>query len=134
MVKKRSVRRKQTAPAAPTLARWQQLLLLVTVVPMLAGIFLFVASWFDIQLFGTPESQTVSGALLALLGFTAANAIQKLWRLAAGWLLIACGIWLATAAPGTPFLWAGVALGVVGAVFVLWAFVVRYRQVRQRAE
>lgn len=131
MAKKRFVRRKQAAPAVPAMARWQQLLLLVTVVPMLAGIFLFVASWFDIQLFGTPESQTVAGALLALLGFAAANAIQKLWRLAAGWLLLAAGVWLATAAPGTPLLWAGVAVGAAGAVFVLWAFVLRYRQVRQ---
>lgn len=131
MAKKRSPQRKRAAQAAPQMARWQQLFLLVTVAPMLAGIFLFVASWFDIQLFGTPESQTVTGALVALLGFAAANAIQKLWRLAAGWLLLAGGVWLATATAGTPFMWAGVVLGAIGAVLVLWAFVARYRQVRQ---
>lgn len=132
MAKKRSPQRRRAVQTAPQMARWQQLLLLVTVVPMLAGIFLFVASWFDIQLFGTPESQTIAGALLALLGFAAANALQKLWRLALGWLLIAVGVWLATAAPGTPLLWAGVAVGAVGLALVLWAFVERYRQVRSR--
>ncbi len=76
------------------------------------------------------ESQTVAGALLALTGFAVANAIQKLWRLAVGWLLIAGGVWLATATPDTPLLWAGMAVGAVGAALVLWAFVVRYRQVR----
>lgn len=131
MAKKQSGRRKQQRQAVPAMARWQQLLLLATVVPMLAGIFLFVASWFEIQLFGTPESQTIAGALLALLGFAAANVIQKLWRLAAGWLLLAAGVWLATAAPGTPLLWAGAAVGAAGLVLVLWAFVERYRQVRQ---
>ncbi len=131
MAKKRSPQRKRAVQAAPTMARWQQLLLLVSVVPMLVGVFLFVASWFDILLFGTPESQTVTGALLALLGFAAANAIQKLWRLAAGWLLLAGGIWVATAAADTPLMWAGVVLGAAGAALVLWAFVGRYRQVRQ---
>ncbi len=131
MAKKRSTQRKRAAQAAPQMARWQQLLLLVTVVPMLAGLFLFVASWFDIQLFGTPESQTVTGALVALVGFAAANALQKLWRLAAGWLLIAGGVWLATAMAGAPLMWAGVMLGAVGLILVLWAFAQRYRQVRQ---
>ena len=63
--------------------------MILTAVPMVTGLFLFIASWFDFVLVGTAESQTLAGALLALGGFAAANALQGLWRLVAGWLLIA---------------------------------------------
>lgn len=128
MAKKRSASRKQ---APPQMARWQQLLLLATAVPMLGGLFLFVASWFDLVLFGTPESQTITGALLALVGFAAANAIQGLWWLGAGWFMIAVGVWMATFLTDPRVMWAGVLLGAAGLVVVLVAFARRYRQVRQ---
>ncbi len=131
MAKRRSPQRKRSTQAAPQMARWQQLLLLATAVPMLGGLFLFVASWFDLVLFGTAESQTISGAILALIGFAAANAIQKLWRLAVGWLLVAVGVWMATFLTVPPLMWTGVIVGAVGLALVLWAFVQRYRQVRQ---
>ncbi len=131
MTKKRSTRKKRQPQAPGPLPRWRQLLLLATVVPMLGGLFLFVASWFDLVLFGTPESQTLTGALLALIGFAAANVIQGLWWLAGGWLLIAAGVWMATFLTDPRVMWAGVILGALGLVVVLWAFVQRYRQVRR---
>ncbi len=131
MAKKRSPQRKRQPQAAQPLPRWRQLLLLATAVPMLGGLFLFVASWFDLVLFGTPESQTITGALIALIGFAAANAIQALWWLAGGWLLIAVGVWMATFLTDPRLMWAGVILGAAGLVVVMWAFVQRYRQVRR---
>jgi len=110
--------------------RHRQLLMLLTAVPMVTGIFLFVASWFDFVLVGTAESQTLAGALLALGGFAAANALQGLWRLAAGWLLIAAAIWLAVTQPLSPLRWVAVAVGALGLGLVLASFIERYREVR----
>lgn len=111
--------------------RYRQLLMILTAVPMVTGIFLFLASWFDFVLVGTAESQTLAGALLALGGFAAANALQGLWRLAAGWLLIAVAIWLAVTQPLSPLRWVAVAVGAVGLGLVLASFIVRYREVRR---
>ena len=74
---------------------------------------------------GNPLAMTAG--IVTLDALTAPGVFEDL---ALGWLLTTAGVWLATSAPGTPLLWAGVALGAVGAILVLWAFVVRYRQVR----
>lgn len=105
--------------------------MVLTAVPMVMGLFLFVASWFDLLLVGTAETQTLAGALLALGGFAAANALQGLWRLAAGWLLIAAATWLAVSQSQSPLRWVAVAVGAVGLGLVLASFIERYREVRR---
>lgn len=131
MSKKHSPRARKAAPQSQAMPRYRRLLMVLTAVPMVMGLFLFVASWFDILLVGTPETQTLAGALLALGGFAAANALQGLWRLAAGWLLIAAAIWLGVSQSQSPLRWVSFAVGAVGLGLVLASFVARYREVRQ---
>lgn len=131
MSKKRSSRAPaKSAPATPATPLWRQVLLLASVVPMLAGIVLFVASWFDAVWFGNATTQTVTGALLALGGFALANAVQEKWRLAGGWALLALAVWLLLAPPQPWHFWAGAAAGIAGLGLVLSAFALRYREVR----
>jgi len=131
MAKKSSARARKAAPRSKAVPRYRQLLMVLTAVPMVTGLFLFIASWFDFVLVGTAESQTLAGALLALGGFAAANALQGLWRLVAGWLLIAAAIWLAVTQPLSPLRWVAVAAGAVGLGLVLASFIERYREVRR---
>ena len=118
---------KSSQPEAP---RWRQLLLIVSVVPMLVGVVLFVASWFDAVWIGTPTTQTVAGGVLACLGFTVSNALQAKWQLAGGWALLGLAVWLLVAPPLIALRWLGAVAGLAGAVLVLLAFVQRYRQIR----
>lgn len=131
MSKKHPAHARKAAPQPKAMPRYRQLFMVLTAVPMVTGLFLFIASWFDFVLVGTAESQTLAGALLALGGFAAANALQGLWRLAAGWLLIAAAIWLAVTQPLSPLRWVAIAIGAVGLGLVLASFVARYREVRQ---
>lgn len=133
MAKKRSPHPRKQVQKGPVLSRRRQLLLIASLVPVLVGLFFFVASWFEIRVFGTDETQTLAGALLALGGFAAANAVQGLWRLAAGWGLCGIAVWLAVTAPQQEVRWVAAAVGLVGLGLVLVSFIARYRQVRQKS-
>lgn len=133
MAKKRSPHPRKPVQKAPPLSRRRQLFLVAALVPVTVGLFLFIASWFEFTLFGTAESQTLAGALLALGGFALANAIQGLWRLAAGWLLIGVAIWLAVTATQPELRWVAGAIGAVGLALLLASFVSRYREVRKQS-
>ena len=61
----------------------------LTLVPLVIGIILIGAWALDIELLGTPQSQITVGVFFFLLTFTASNAIQKRWKLATGWGLLA---------------------------------------------
>ena len=133
MSKKSAARKGKRAGAAaqaPAQPLWRQVLILVSVVPMLAGIVLFVASWFDAIWIGNATTQTVTGALLALGGFALSNVAQAKHRLALGWALLAVAVWLLVKPPLAWLFWAGVAFAVGGLALVFSAFAVRYRQVR----
>lgn len=136
MAKKRSVaaspasRRRTEQAKATDQPRWRQILLIVSVVPMLAGVILFVASWFDAVWIGNPTTQTITGGVLACVGFTLSNVLQANWLLASGWVLLGAAVWLLVAPPLLPLRWLGAVAGAVGAALVLLAFVRRYRQIR----
>lgn len=135
MAKKRSVASapasKRTAQAQqPVQPRWRQILLIVSVVPMLVGVILFVASWFDAIWIGNATTQTVTGGVLACLGFALSNTLQAKWPLAGGWALLGVAVWLLVAPPLLPLRWLGAVAGIAGGALVLLAFVQRYRQVR----
>jgi xanthine/uracil permease len=121
---------KKRKAAAPPLPRWRQAVLLASVVPMLAGIILFAASWFGAEWIGNGTTQTVTGALIAFLGFALANAAQAKWMLAAAWAMLGVAVWLLVAPPAPAPRWVGGAAGVAGVALVLLAFVERYRQIR----
>jgi len=61
----------------------------LTLVPLVIGIILISAWALDIEFLENPQSQVTVGIFFFLLTFTASNAIQKRWRLAAGWGFLA---------------------------------------------
>ena len=80
---------KKNSDREPELPRWANLILSLTLVPLIAGV-IFIAAWaLDIDLTGSLENQLYVGMLLMLLGFIVSNLIQKRWRLFAGWVLLA---------------------------------------------
>ncbi len=138
--KRSSLQRKQAArsaapvPAQPATSGWRQIGLLLTIIPMLAGIILFVAAWADYVFIGTQTGQTVAGALLALLGFAASNALQGRWFLAGGWaaLGIAVALLVGVLQPWAQAL--GGLMGGVGVVLLAVEFVHRFRQQSERRQ
>ncbi|RPI91334.1 MAG: hypothetical protein EHM40_16020 [Chloroflexi bacterium] len=106
------------------------LLLALTLVPLVIGVLLIGAWVLDIEIFEDPQAQITVAVLFILLGFAASNAMQKRWRLAAGWglLMIAdlvilawLNVWAQTVAIG---------IGVMGITFLAIEFYRQYRQGR----
>ncbi|MBM4456967.1 MAG: hypothetical protein FJ011_04225 [Chloroflexi bacterium] len=122
MPKKSSSIRRPASTEPVALARWRQILLLLTIIPMLAGVILFVAAWADWVFIGAQAEQTVTGALLALLGFAAANLLQSRWLLACGWTSAAAAVWLVVSRPAP---WAG-AVGAIAGATALIAVVIEF--------
>jgi hypothetical protein len=79
---KRSTSEKGSSPA-------KNVLLALTLVPFVIGIILIGAWVLDLELLENSQSQVTVGIFFFLLTFTASNAIQKRWRLAAGWGFLA---------------------------------------------
>jgi hypothetical protein len=108
------------------------ILLTLTLVPLVIGILLIGAWVLDIAIFDEPQLHITVGILFILFGFVASNALQKRWKLAAGWGLLMCAdlvilAWLAV--------WAqvvAIGFGLVGLVFLSIEFYSHYR--RGRAE
>jgi len=99
-------------------------------VPLVIGVLLIGAWVLDIEIFEDPQAQITVAVLFILLGFAASNAMQKRWRLAAGWglLMIAdliilawLNVWAQTVAIG---------IGVMGITFLAIEFYRQYRQGR----
>ncbi len=67
----------------------QNVLLALTLVPLVIGIILVGAWVLDLEVLEDSQSQVIVGVFFFLLAFTASNLIQKRWRLAAGWGLLA---------------------------------------------
>ena len=120
--------------AVAGMAPHRQQLLLLTVVPMVAGLFLFISSWAGWVVVGTAEEQAVIGALVMLLGFAASNAVQKTWTLAAGWVLLGVAIWLMVTPPSPALRYLGMTFGVGGIVLILVEFTRRYQAREDRRD
>lgn len=133
MLKKRPPARRRAANAtsSPVLPKWRQVLLLLTIAPMAIGVVLFVAAWADFVILGTQMGQTAAGALLALLGFAASNAVQQRWLLTGGWTALAAAVYLLVGRGSeSGALWLGVAAGIVALILLGLAFIGRYREIR----
>jgi hypothetical protein len=86
MPKKQS---KQKLPVTKRSSPGKNVLLSLTLVPMILGI-IFLGAWaLDIEILGDIQSQITVGIFFFLLTFTTSNAIQKRWMLASGWGLLA---------------------------------------------
>ncbi|MEW5827536.1 MAG: hypothetical protein AB1846_01500 [Chloroflexota bacterium] len=124
MAKKSS--HKSTPPKKSSPGR--NILLALTLVPLVIGLILVGAWVLDLELLGDPQSQITVGIFFFLLAFTASNALQKRWRLAAGWGLLAVAdivtlAWLNVAVQAI-----ALTLGAAGLVLLGIEF---YRQVQQ---
>jgi len=106
----------------------KNVLLSLTLVPLVIGIILIGAWALDIELLDNPQSQITVGIFFFLLTFTTSNTIQKRWRLAGGWGLLAAAdlvtlAWLNVAAQII-----ALSVGVVGLVLLGAEFYKQYQQ------
>lgn len=120
----RNTKATQRQPAAPG----RNLLLTLTLVPLVVGILLIGAWVLDILIFDDAQSQVTVAILFILLSFTGSNALQRRWRLAAGWGLMMCAdlvilAWLN--------IWAqivAIGFGLVGLIFLAIEFYRQYQR------
>jgi hypothetical protein len=110
------------------------ILLSLTLVPMVIGLLLIGAWAIDIYIFNVPETQTLTGMLFILFSFAASNILQKKTRLAVGWSFLTVAdvvllLWVE--------LWAqivAIILGVVGVGIILYEFYHRWQEERSKAK
>jgi membrane-bound ClpP family serine protease len=103
------------------------LLLTLTLVPLVIGILLIIAWVLDFSIFDEPQLNVTVGVLFLLLSFALSNVLQKRWMLAAGWGLLMCAdiiilAWL--------HVWAqsiALVVGLAGMVFIGIEFLGQYR-------
>jgi len=79
---------KKTSKTKEVRPSWKNLLLALTLVPLVAGVILLAAWVLDFKLIGELESQVWVGVMFILLSFTLSNLVQERWRLFAAWLLL----------------------------------------------
>jgi membrane-bound ClpP family serine protease len=104
------------------------LLLTLTLVPLVAGLLLIGAWALDISIFEDAQSQVTIGILFFLLSFAASNALQKRWRLALGWTLLMGADLVTLAWRSLPAQVVAIGLGLVGVVLLIIEFYNQYRQ------
>lgn len=106
------------------------ILLSLTLVPLVIGVLLIGAWAIDIYIFDAPETQTLTGMLFILVSFALSNIIQKKNRLAIGWSFLTVAdivllLWIE--------LWAqiiAIIIGVMGAGILLYEFYHRWQEER----
>ena len=79
---------KKTSKTKEVRPSWKNLLLALTLVPLVAGVILLAAWVLDFKLIGELESQVWVGVMFILFSFTLSNLLQERWRLFAAWLLL----------------------------------------------
>jgi len=126
MAKKSS--KKSRKPSTKQSSPGKNVFLALTLVPLVIGIILIGAWVLDIEFLDTPQSQVTVGIFFFLLAFTTSNAIQKRWRLAAGWGLLAVAdivtlAWLNVAAQVI-----ALCLGLIGLISLGVEFYKQYQQ------
>jgi len=89
MPKKQSAKNYKRLPSKKEASPGKNVLLALSLVPLVIGLILIGAWVLDLELLNNPQSQVTVGIFFFLLTFTASNAIQNRWRLAAGWGLLA---------------------------------------------
>jgi hypothetical protein len=123
---KNSSSKKESSPG-------RNVFLSLTLVPLVIGIILIGAWVLDLELLENPQSQITVGIFFFLLTFTASNAIQKRWQLAAGWGLLALAdivtlAWLNLAAQIVAIL-----AGFVGVILLGIEFYKQYQVGKQKS-
>lgn len=128
MAAKPKKRKKRKGTKRSKEASGKNLLLSLTLVPLVIGILLIGAWGLDLYVFDDPQTQPLVGLLFMLFSFSASNALQKKRNLAIGWILLFLAdlvllLWVE--------LWAqiiAIISGVIGAGFLLVAFYHRWKE------
>jgi hypothetical protein len=127
MAKKSSSKGKKTSSTNKS-SPGRNVFLALTLVPLVIGLILIGAWVLDLEILGDPQSQVIVGIFFFLVSFAASNALQKRWRLAGGWGLLAVAdlvtlAWLNLAAQVT-----ALGLGLVGVILLGIEFYNQYQQ------
>jgi hypothetical protein len=127
MAKKSKKKNRRTITARKRSGLGKNLLLTLTLVPLIIGVLLIGAWVLDILVLDDFQAQITVGVLFFLLSFAASNALQKRWRLAAGWGLLMCAdlvlwAWLEVWAQVT-----ALGVGLIGLVLLVIEFYKQYQ-------
>jgi hypothetical protein len=117
--------KKRSSPA-------KNVLLSLTLVPLVIGVILIGAWVLDLELLENPQSQVTVGIFFFLLAFTMSNAIQKRWQLAAGWGLLAIADIVTLALLNVAAQIIALSVGLVGIVLLGIEFYKQYREGRTK--
>jgi len=122
--KKKQTSKKRSSPG-------KNILMTLTLVPIIIGVILIGAWALEIEVLKNQSEVTV-GVLFFLIGFTASNALQKRYKLAAGWGALAVAdlillTWLSVWAQGVALV-----VGLIGAVYLGIEFYKQYRQDKEK--
>ena len=121
---KKSTKKTSTKRSSPA----KNVFLALTLVPFVIGV-IFIGAWvLDLEVLDTPQSQVTVGIFFFLISFVASNAIQKRWRLAAGWGLLAVAdivtlVWLNVAAQIV-----ALSIGLIGVILLGIEFYSQFQQ------
>lgn len=131
MTKKKTPHLKNLSPKKPT-SPGKNFLLTISLVPLVIGMVLLGAWVLDMEILPDNQSQLTVAIFFFLLTFTTSNALQKRWRLALGWGLLAVADlitlgWLNVAAQI-----GALTLGAIGLILLGSEFYGQYRQVKQK--
>jgi hypothetical protein len=103
---------------------WKNFFLLVSLLPIAAGVLLIIAWALDLLVWDAPIQISIAIFSL-LLGFTISNAAQQNWVLTAGWLLLAVGD-LLFLSPRIEILYGAIALVAAGILLVVFELARRF--------
>lgn len=109
---------------------WKNLLLALSLVPLVAGIFLIIAWALDWDITGSLENQVFVGILFLLLSFTMSNLVQQRWLLGFGWLLLALADFLILLTLDSSIQITAVVIGIAGLVLIGFRY---FQQISQRS-
>jgi hypothetical protein len=84
----KQARNKSQKSAISRAPRWKQLLLALSLVPLIAGGLLILLWAIDVLILQPADTQLTVGVMFVLLSFAVSNLVQANWLAAAGWLLL----------------------------------------------
>lgn len=103
--------------------------LALTLVPFVLGLILVGAWVLDLEILNDLQSQITVGVLFFLLSFAASNALQKRWRLTAGWGILAIADLIVLAWLDVRAQIVALSVGVVGVILIGYDF---FRQIGEK--
>ena len=127
MAKKATSKHKKT-PSTKRSSPRKNVFLALTLVPFVLGLILVGAWVLDLEIFDNSQSQVTVGIFFFLLSFAASNALQKRWRLAAGWGALAVADIITLAWLNVVAQVAALSIGLIGVILLGLEFYNQYQQ------